>query len=209
MQITIFGANGRVGRLVVAEALKRNFVVVAFVHGNSPFENQDNLQVITGDIYNKNDVMTAVQGSSAIISALGSWGTSKKNILSEGMKNIIPAMQTSGISRIISLTGSGCKSNLDHRSFKQFFNRMPLMIIAPKVLWDAEKHIELLEISDLDWTILRSPVMNNKGNPDKFNFVANVPMPLAKINRKSVATAMINLLENENYSKKSIFITKT
>ena len=209
MQITIFGANGRVGRLVVAEALERNYSVTAFVHGDMAFSKNKNLRVIQGDIYNQSDVRGVLADSEAVISTLGSWGTPKKDILSSGMQNIIPAMQSMGIRKIISLTGAGCKSAQDTNSLTQFFNRLPLLIVAPKVLDDAEKHIELLERSNLEWTIVRSPVMNDKGKADKFKLVNKCPLPWAKINRQSVAIAMLDALENISHANHAPFIVRS
>lgn len=209
MQLTVFGANGQVGQLVVEEALRRNYIVRAFVHGNNPFMNNDSLQVIHGNIYNENDVVEALRGSEAVISTLGSWGTPKKDILSEGMKNIIPAMHNLKINKIVSLTGSGCKSEQEANSPTRFLNRLPLLIIAPKVLKDAEDHIKLLEKSSLDWTILRSPIMSNSGNPKQFKIVDKIPMPWAIINRKSVAVAMLDLLENSTETIQAPFIVKS
>jgi putative NADH-flavin reductase len=111
MKITVFGANGNVGRLVVENALHQGHEVIAFIHGDNPFKASDKLSVIKGDIYNQKDVEKALNGSQAVISTLGSWGTPNKNILSAGMKNIIPKMQDAGINRIISLTGAGCNPN--------------------------------------------------------------------------------------------------
>lgn len=209
MQITVFGANGRVGRLVVEEALKRNFTVRAFIHGNNPLTKNDNLQIIKGNIYNKNDVIMALDGSDSVISALGSWGTPNKDILSEGMKNIIPAMHNLNMNKIISLTGTGCKSSHDTPSILHSLNRLPLLVVAPKVLRDAEKHIKLLEESRLEWTILRSPVMNDAGNPRSFKITKKIPPPWAKINRKAVAIAMLDLLENSAETKKAPFIARS
>ncbi len=206
MQITVFGANGRVGRLVVADALKRNLSVNAFIHGDNPFTPNDKLQIFQGDIYNGKDVASSLVGSDAVISTLGSWGTPNKDILSAGMRNIIPAMQSVGIDRIISLTGSGCESSSDSFSFTQFFSRLPLMLVAPKILKDAEEHIKLLENTDLIWTIIRSPVMSDKGNEKKFRLTTKCPLPWAKINRKSVAIAMLDSLENAKHTNQAPFI---
>jgi uncharacterized protein YbjT (DUF2867 family) len=38
MKVTVFGANGRVGQLVVAELLRRDQPVSAFVHTHSNLE---------------------------------------------------------------------------------------------------------------------------------------------------------------------------
>jgi putative NADH-flavin reductase len=208
MQITIFGANGRVGSLVVTEALKLGYSVTAFVYGSNSFEDDKNLKVVQGNIYNLEDVKTALQGSDCVISTLGSWGTPKKDILTEGMKNIIPAMQKLGINKIISLTGAGCNPIGVKLSFIDKLNRLPLRLVAPKVLNDAEDHMQQLYESGLDWTILKSPVMNRRGNPNNYKLEKSCPMPWVTINRESVAKAIVEIVGNDNFVKQSPYIKR-
>jgi putative NADH-flavin reductase len=208
MNITVFGANGRVGRLVVTEALKRGHHVKAFVHGQNPFDTNKNLEIVQGDIYTREDVANALSGSDSVISTLGSWGTPKKDILTTGMRSIIPEMERLDIQRIVSLTGAGCKTRQDSNSLKLILNRLPLLILARKVLKDGENHIHLLESSSLTWTVLRSPVMNNSGN-SSYKLSDTWPMPWSTINRTSVAEAMVDILEQNIVSSVAPFIRRS
>ena len=45
MNITVFGANGRVGKLVVRRALRQGRQVQAFVRTNSPFDEHEHEQL--------------------------------------------------------------------------------------------------------------------------------------------------------------------
>src|SRR4051812_42365964 len=100
MQVTVFGASGKVGRLVVAEALQRGYSVKAFVHSRNPFEDSPKLKVVKGDVYDSDDVAKALRGSDAVISCLGSWGSKRRDVLSSAMRMIIPAMTEQKIGRI-------------------------------------------------------------------------------------------------------------
>jgi putative NADH-flavin reductase len=208
MKIVVFGANGRVGSLVVAEALSRGYRVKAFVHSGSQFKDDPKLEIIKGDIYNKSDVAKAVEGAGAVISALGSWGTPKKDILTAGMKNIIPAMQQNKIKRIVSLTGSDASSPADTENLLHRVSHLALSIVAPKILKDGENHIGLLNQSGLDWTVVRSPVMNGKGNAARFELTSNRPKPWATVNRKSVVLAMVDLVEFCQHSQQAPYISR-
>ena len=208
MQITIYGASGKVGRLVVELALERGYQVVAFVHSSPPFTEHNNLRIVKGDIYNAKDVATAVKGSEAVISTLGSWGTPKKDVLTSGMQHIIPAMQSSGMRRIISLTGSDARAAGDSKSLIHRFSHTAAKIGAGKILADGERHIMLLEESDLDWTVVRSPIMNNRGDAPKFALTNERPMPWATINRRSVAQCMVDLSCSSEHQQEAQYITR-
>ena len=206
MNITVFGANGKVGRLVVADALERGYKVVAFVHRQTNFPANSNLKIIKGDIYDLVSVDKALAGSDSVISCLGSWGTPKKDILSSAMKNIIPTMQKFGISRIVSLTGTGANAPSDQNSFFEKLNRRLLLWIAPKILRDSEAHIQHLAKSKLSWTVVRSPIMVSIGNPLKFSLTMKRPQPFAIIHRQAVARAMVDLSETKEFIRQSPFI---
>lgn len=182
MRITVFGASGNVGRLLVTQALWRGYYVNAFVHGSSNLEKNNNLQIITGDVYDPESVLQATKNVDAVISALGSWGTPKKDILSAGMRNIIPAMQSNGIKRIVSLTGADARASNDTLTPIHRFSHALLGIAAGKILMDGETHIELLEQSGLDWTVIRSPIMNERGDVSRFRLGNARPAPCLPLN---------------------------
>jgi len=200
MQITVFGASGKVGRRVVELALQRGYTVVAFVHSHDPFARTPQLIVKKGDIYRGDEIADAIKGSSAIISCLGSWGTKKRNVLTSAMQAIIPAMFEQKIVRIVTLTGSGAmppdqKLTLTHRLIMKLLMLFP----AGKVFWDGEEHMRLLAGTALDWTSLRSPVM--KQGPAAPYTLTRKPGPIwRRVSRTTVATAILDALERSDPS---------
>lgn len=203
MQITVFGASGKVGSLVVEELLKRGHTVVAFVHSHDLFSPSGKLIIVKGDVYKSSDVAGALRGSDAVISCLGSWGSSKRDVVSAAMKSLIPAMDSAGIQRIVTLTGSGAKApgqvdSFAHSAVMALSKPFP----AGKVFEDGEKHMELLASSDLDWTTLRSPVMTNGGHKG-YSLNTNMGGPLETISRIGVANALIDQLESKQFLHKA------
>ncbi len=51
MQITIFGASGKIGRIVVSILLAKGYSVVAFAYSNPKFEPTQNLTIVQGDVH--------------------------------------------------------------------------------------------------------------------------------------------------------------
>lgn len=204
MQITVFGASGRVGQLVVAIAVSRGHKVVAFVHSHNPFEGVEGVRVVQGDISDKQVVAAALQGSQAVVSTLGSWGTKQKNILEQGMQAILPAMRQAGITRIITVTGSGAHWSADKPKLSATVGRLFIKLIAGKILRDGERHLQLLEASYLDWTSVRSPVM--KGAGTEYVLSHNAPSVLANVSREAVATCLVDQLDDDTYNQRAPYI---
>lgn len=199
MQITVFGASGKVGSLVVEEALRRGHRVVAFVHSRDLFVPDNNLIVLKGDVHSVEDVAGAVQGSDGVVSALGSWGTKRRDILASAMHALIPAMESAQISRIVTLTGSGAaapgvRPSAGHRLLQNLLRPLP----AGKVFYDGEEHMRLLAESSLSWTTVRSPVMNNFGG-ESYHLNFKVGSPLETIKRSVVARCLLDQLESDRY----------
>lgn len=209
MKIVVFGASGRVGHLVVEGALEAGHDVTAFVHHEPKFPKSPKLKIVRGDIHNPKDVAKAVKGAEAVISALGSWGTKSKDIVSSGVANIIPAMQSNKVRRIISLTGADARAGSDSMGFVHRLSHMAIGLTpSAKILADGEKHIRLLERSGLDWTVVRSPIMNERGDAMRFRLTDARPMPWATVNRRSVAAGMLRLVEDRKYSRRAPYVVR-
>jgi len=207
MRLTVFGASGKVGRKVVEEAVKDGHKVVAFVHSKNPFQNIDNVLVVQGDINNIEDVQKALEGADSVISALGSWGTKTKDVVSSGAKNIVSAMEQNGQKRLITLTGSGARWSEDTPNFFQRINHSFVGLLNSKVLRDGEEHIRILEASKLDWTVVRSPIMSSaKKKKYKLDFIE--PAVYERVSRHAVARCMVDLLKNASYIRKAPHIHK-
>lgn len=205
MQITVFGASGKVGRLVVAEALARGHSVVGFTHSHTSFKHHAQLRILQGDVHNSRAVANSLRGSEAVISVLGSWGTPTKDIVAAGIRSIIPAMQAQQISRVVSLTGAEAHDTTDHPMFWRRLSHFGARIAARKILHDGEEHIRLLRASGLDWTVLRSPVMTGKS--DIFYRLTLKPLtPWQTIPRCAVAKALVDQLEGPGYINAAPFI---
>ena len=207
MQITVFGANGKVGSKIVDGLLRDGHQVVAFVYRNTGLSTHSNLVIIEGDVHSADDVAQALKGTEVVVSALGSWGTKTKDILTAGMTNIVPAMQEQHIRRIVSLTGADAWDATDKPSFVRSVFHLFLKCVAPKILRDGERHIAILRSSGLDWTVVRSPVMKEQGK--RGYVLQDRPlMPWDTIARDDVADAMLQLVKTGEFSQQSPFIRR-
>lgn len=207
MKLLVFGANGRVGSLAVEKALAKGHYVIAFVHGESRFKDHPNLEIFKGDIYDRSSVEAAVVKAEIVVSALGSWGTPKKNVLTVAMQHSIPAMENRGIKRIVSLTGHDARAKGDTLYPLHKLTHTMLKLVAPKILIDGEAHIRLLENSSLSWTVLRSPIMNEQGR-QKYCLGSNRPEAWHTINRHAVARAMVDQISATNFIRSAPYLTR-
>lgn len=198
MQITVLGASGRVGRLVVANLLASDYSVRVLIHNANPQIEHKNLTVVQGSVTDRAGIENALTGSEVVISCLGSWGKHRGQVLTDAMQTLIPAMESQGITRLISLTGVAAFLPNESTTTLDKLNRLFLKTVQPKVLSDGEKHLEVLLACKLNWTALRSPVMTN-GTAESYQLSTKLPAPWVTVTRAGVARALVDQMDDQAY----------
>lgn len=206
MNIAVFGASGNVGKRVTRLLLDQGHTVTALTHRSMNLPAHPALKVVQGDVHNQADVEAALVGADLVISTLGSWGTKQKDILTAAMSNIVSIMESQGITRVVSLTGAGVLLPSDSVAWYDRLNVALLAIVAPKILHDGENHLKILAASQLDWTVLRSPVMTNR-TAHGYSLQSRPPLPWQTVSRDNVAQAIVNLIDSTEYAQIAPFIT--
>lgn len=162
MKLAIFGATGRTGKPLVNQALKAGHEVVALVRTPSKLAIQNpKLTVLQGDAMTPADVDKVVQGSDAIISVLGQAKDSPRDMQTVAITIIIAAMNKYGIKRLVSLTGAGVDDPRDRPKFANHLIKLALKMMSGHVLKDAENHADAIRKSNLDWVIVRGPMLTD------------------------------------------------
>lgn len=176
MNVVVFGATGGTGKNVVEVALKAGHEVTAVARRPEAIAPRERLTVRKGDVLDAASAAAAIEGSDAVISAIGP--SSNKNpgtLMSVGTRNMIDGCSKAGVRRFVFESGIMCSdgSELD------FFSRMAIRLFGKfyaKLL--ADKHIaeSAIMASGLDWIIVRPPTLSHE--PATGQYLA---APLARI----------------------------
>ncbi|MGI5192971.1 NAD(P)-dependent oxidoreductase [Streptomyces sp. CA-288835] len=106
MRVTVFGATGGIGRLVVQRLLDDGHTVTTLVRNPAKLGlTHPQLALITGQLSDQAAVRTAVAGADAVISALGPTleRSATGTPVTEGTKDIVAAMESEKATRYIGL----------------------------------------------------------------------------------------------------------
>ncbi|TDK65176.1 NAD-dependent epimerase/dehydratase family protein [Bacillus salipaludis] len=152
MNICLLGATGRVGSIILANALSDQHDVQALVRYPDKLSlNKDSrLSMIKGNALEESKIAQVIQGADVVVSALNTDGMST---LSDSMPLIIKNMKSEGIKRIVTIGSAGI---LQARSAPQLY-RFQSTESKRKTTRDAEEHLRaylILKESGLDWTIV-------------------------------------------------------
>ncbi|MDG6929382.1 MAG: SDR family oxidoreductase, partial [Nitrososphaerota archaeon] len=186
--------------LVVRGALERGHDVVAFVRDPAKLRLQDTrLSVVKGDVFDYDDVLAAVSGSSAVISALGTG--SGVSVCTEAAKNIVRAMKESGVRRLICVSVHGVG---DTRG-SGFFPWLAWAVLR-NVMEDKERMEEVIRASDLDWTTVRPTALTGGRRTGKYRVGAR-PGLLSRISRADVADFILQQLDDRSFIRRAPTVT--
>ena len=205
MRILVIGGTRGTGREVVKQALERGHHVVALARNPSKINTQhERLRVVQGDVMKPESLDAAMANVDAVVCALGHkrWlGPSK--ILSEGTRNIVRAMQTHGVKRLVVETALGVGDSAGRLGI--YYTLFTIPVILPFYWYDKGRQERVVRDSSLDWVIVRPGQLTNgrkrgiyKHGPRVGNYLWSV-----SISRADVADFMLNQLGDTPYLRQA------
>jgi nucleoside-diphosphate-sugar epimerase len=158
VQLTVFGATGGIGRHVVDQALADGHDVVTYVRTPEKVDRRSpRLRIVVGELSDPAAIQQAVQGSQAVISALGpslkrgATGTP----VTDGTNNILKAMQATGVDRFIGLATPSVPDPRDHPTLKGRALPVLARLMFPNALTELRGMTQAVTESGLNWTLAR------------------------------------------------------
>lgn len=197
MRIAVLGANGRTGKVFVQAALAAGHEVVAGARHPIDFGEHPGLTMQHCDATDEHDVRRLIAHCDAVISLIGHGRNSPFDLQTQSMQIVISVMESLGVQRLISLTGTGVRFPNDHIHLIDKVLNGILGLVDPGRIQDGRNHVELIKSTDLDWTIIRVLKLRN-GPAGPFRLRPHGPAKLLTA-RKEVAKAILRCLDDDKY----------
>ncbi len=201
MNVLVVGANGAVGRKVVAQLKDTEHKSVALVRKDEQVSELESVgadKVVVADL--EGDISNAFDDVDAVIFAAGSGGStgSDKTLLVDlwGSKKVVDAASKNGVKKLVQLSATD-SPDPDNESD----------VMRP---YAVAKHMSdyYIEQSDLNYTIVRpGPLQNDEGTGkiDASFSIEGDPNGYT-IPRDDVATTLINALDITQLDKQVVYI---
>lgn len=204
MRITIFGATGKTGKILVEQALAAGHQVVAFARTPSKLEIQNpNLQIVQGDLSHRDAVARAIAGADAVISVLGPASNNAELAVSSGTKNILAAMQQENVKRLILSTGAGVGDAADQPKAIDKLIVAALKLVNKNVLQDMVTTVDMVRASDRDWTIVRVPMLTDDAPTGTLRVGAVGKDIGTRVGRADMAAFILKQLNDASYLRRA------
>ena len=206
MKIAVIAANGRSGKVFVEQALAAGHSIRAGVRGEGIPAEHPNLTIVPCDATNAQDVERLIKGQDIVISFIGHVKNSPARVQTEAMRTLERAMTKQGITRLVSLTGTGVRMPGDKIGLVDWFLNTSIRYIDPARIQDGKDHVAFLQQSSLDWTVIRVLKLQNIA-PKPFTLRSHGPTKWV-VGREEVAQAALQVIEEKSFIKDAPIISR-
>ena len=197
--ILILGAGGHIAKHAIDLLLKnKDYHLTLYLRKPKKLAkvHSSNARVIEADVLDYKKLKDAIEGQDLVYANLA-------GELEKQAQHIVKAMNESGVKRLIFITSIGIYDEVAGK-FGAWNNKM-----IGKYLGPYRKAAEIIEGSDLDYTIIRPTWLTDKDEIDYETTQKNEPMRGTEVSRKSVAALVVKLIDNPRLERrKSLGVNK-
>ena len=164
MKLAVFGATGSTGLHIIEEALKQGYVLSVYTRDAKKLAAfAGKVDVVVGDLQDRDAIAKCIQGADAVISALGpnSFKVQGDRPVMHGLSNIMTAMRQLGVRRLLQVSTASYRDPQDGFALSSLAGVLFFKVMVRKAYDDIRATGELIANSDLDWTLVRIPFLKD------------------------------------------------
>lgn len=200
MNVLVVGATGKTGVQIVTQAVAQGHQVTALVR--DPDKAKGTLagaRLVRGDIRAAGPVAEAVAGQDAVVSALGSAVTLRRqSLLSDGTQALIDAMKQAGMRRLVCITGVGAGDSRGHGGLLYDWVLRP--VVLRQVYADKDRQEEVVRASGLDWVLVRPGLLTDGPRTGTYRALTDLSgVRKATVSRADVADFVLKQLAGTEF----------
>jgi putative NADH-flavin reductase len=190
MRIAILGATGGIGRQLVMQAQAAGHDVVAAVRNPEALPGS-----IRVDIFDPDALAGVIDGSDAVVSALGPRPGGVLTVHEDAARSTLAAMAKTGLRRYVVVSANGAFIDPGDG----FVMRHALKPLAMRILRenfaDLHRMEPIVRTSETDWTLMRPPRLTDKPLTGHYRIAIDRGLPRSlSIPRADVAHAILAAL---------------
>ncbi|RYP96747.1 NAD-dependent dehydratase [Bifidobacterium pseudolongum subsp. globosum] len=190
--IAILGANGRIARIAEGMLLAHDDIeLTLFIHSEdelgADIKDNPRVTIVKGGAKNADDVLNVINGADEVYANLAATQRGSADIIPMA-KAVVDMMDKAGIKRLVWISSLGIYNEVPGE-----FGAWNANILGDYLV-NYRKAADVIEASDLDYTIIRPAWLTDK---DEVDFEITEKGELfrgTEVSRKSVASEVVKLL---------------
>jgi putative NADH-flavin reductase len=204
-KVALLGATGKAGTYILHSLLNNGYAAKALIRKPNEFAIiHPLLEIVSGDIKDPETAHLLIKDCTVVIAAIGP-RKDEPLISSLSTINILKVMEEFNIKRYISLAGLNLDIPGDHKSEANQAKSDWMRQNFPDAVADRQKAYDILVESDIDWTMIRLPWIEQTDNR-RGVIVDLYDCPGEKISTTDLADFMIGQMEDRTYLRKAPFL---
>ncbi|WP_141500016.1 SDR family oxidoreductase [Paenibacillus luteus] len=184
--VLILGANGGIARTAIDLFLEETDAqLTLYLRNSHRLHNMEStrVRVVEGDVMDSENLKKAMTGQDVVYANLA-------GDLEKMAKNIVLAMNATGVKRIIFISSMGIYDEVSGEKYGSILNPF-------------RKSAQVIESSDLNYTIIRPAWFTNVNEIDYETTVKGEPFKGSSVSRKSVADLIVKLATNPEWGARN------
>jgi putative NADH-flavin reductase len=206
-KIAVIGGSGKAGKYLVQQLVYEGHSVRALVRDPARFQvNNPAIEMVIGDVTRYENIKTLITGCDAAISTLGlGVPPSMPTVFSIATRNILEALKESILNRYLAITGLNVDTPSDRKGPITKYATEWMYTHYPKSTADRQLEYDLLVASNIDWTLVRLPLIDQT-DVDHSLSESLEDCPGDKVSATSLARFLVRQLNNTTYIRKAPFV---
>jgi putative NADH-flavin reductase len=206
MRIAVLGATGRTGVPLVEQALGRGHQVRVLVRDPAKArrllpDGSEQLAAVEGDATDPDALAQALAGAAAVIDVTGPVKGGPKDLRSQVVQSLLPAMRAASVPRLVLLTGAGVRVDGDAPKIADRIIRGAMGLLQGEILADGQAAVAAVMGSGLDWTVVRAPRLTSAEPRGTVRVAAHVGGDTGTtLGRADLATFLLDEVEQGTWS---------
>jgi putative NADH-flavin reductase len=187
VKVTVFGAAGRTGRVVVRLAFERGHEVTAFVRDAARFEPPAGVAVVAGDARDAEALDHAIDRADAVVSVISLASAEAEPEYSDATRAIVEAASRANARRLVITANNDVLTDRE---------------ITGDYAAHAREHRRnrgTVEASGLDWTIVAAPWVTDDEPLGAYDANVDERGPGRRIGAADLALAVVDALEHDDW----------
>jgi putative NADH-flavin reductase len=203
--VALLGATGKAGTYILQALLNNGYAVKALIRKPNEYTiTHPLLEIVAGDIKDPETASQLIKGCNVVMAAIGP-RKDEPLISSLSTINVLKAMNELGIKRYISLAGLNLDIPGDNKSEPNKAKSNWMRQNFPDAVADRQKSYDILMESDIDWTMIRLPWIEQ--TDERRGVTVDLQdCPGEKISTTDLADFVIGQIEDGSYLKQAPFV---
>lgn len=207
--VALLGGTGMTGGFILRDLLAHGYKVRALARTPQKLDAvRSQITIVKGDATNPDAIQELLMSSDIIVSAIGPVkgdGLIAKTISTNTTKNIIEAMPIFSIERYIVVSGAAVTVPGDSRNMTGWLVQKSATLALRDTLKDKQAEYQLLAASDINWTLVRCPVISAK--PFRKPAIESLTSPSAfSLRAGELSRFVVELVESEKFIRQAPFL---